>query len=151
VAGCRSDKIRTGSDSDQPITQLWIAYLLRIVHKLTLGWSLPPPHAGCPRGDPGSLPVLPLCRDARETTQHTFCETLADPVPRPSASSFILIVSFPTRWSSSYRWSRLPQSRAEVPLTTFPKAHKHRVHTSLAVQPISVPLLRRRANSCCSF
>ncbi len=22
------------------------------------GWSLPPPHAGCPRGDPGPLPVL---------------------------------------------------------------------------------------------
>jgi hypothetical protein len=24
------------------------------------GRSLPPPHAGCPRGDPGSLPVLIL-------------------------------------------------------------------------------------------
>src|SRR5947207_12226237 len=24
--------------------------------------SLPPPHAGCPRGDPGPLPVLTSCR-----------------------------------------------------------------------------------------
>jgi len=24
--------------------------------------SLPPPHAGCPRGDPGPLPVLTRCQ-----------------------------------------------------------------------------------------
>jgi len=31
-------------------------------NRLLLTRSLPPPHAGCPRGAPGPLPVLNLCQ-----------------------------------------------------------------------------------------
>jgi len=34
----------------------WIGIFFDIVWRLTR--SHPPPHAGCPRGDPGPLPVL---------------------------------------------------------------------------------------------
>jgi len=55
-----SDKIRTGSDSDQPKAQLRKELQPTPIFEVNSGWSLPPPHTGCPRGDPGSLPVLIL-------------------------------------------------------------------------------------------
>ena len=47
-----SEEVSTGSGSDRVI----------VLANLTVAWietrSHPPPHAGCPRGDPGPLPVL---------------------------------------------------------------------------------------------
>jgi len=54
------DKFRTGSDSDRVQGSTKVQ---RVASQLQVEGgtrSLPPPHAGCPRGDPGSLPVLNL-------------------------------------------------------------------------------------------
>ena len=58
------DGVSTGSDSDR-VAVLEKSRLgdgrevfLTVLDNVGPTRSLPPPHAGCPRGDPGSLPVL---------------------------------------------------------------------------------------------
>ena len=56
----RHRDIRTASGSDRPKTKPEKRRVCQNAYhqRRVLGRSHPPPHAGCPRGDPGPLPVL---------------------------------------------------------------------------------------------
>src|SRR5437763_9351821 len=65
VATGSGDGVSTGSGSDR------VAVIARIEIAGVVTRSHPPPHAGCPRGDPGPLPVLTSFAKADSRRRHS--------------------------------------------------------------------------------